>query len=1127
MSNVFIVDALTLDAQRRASDPRTSAWVSANAGSGKTHVLAQRVKRLLLSGAKPDKILCLTYTKAAAGNMANRILDELATWARMDENELRKVVAALDGRAPQNVSDHELQRARRLFAEALETPGGLKIQTIHAFCEALLHQFPFEAGLAGNFRLIDDLQQVILLNEAFENALTSGDRDIEEAGARLVLEKNLDDLKKDVSTSLPFFKNSFANDDDFKSQLFSSLGLGPEINEKALAQNILRDALAVAQWPEAIRLLKTGKAAEHRIAQEFEQALGLPEDKQAFAYLSVFVTGEKMRDGGSKFLTKDFKSSHPALSEKLLDELQRVEPLYRQFKLLQLADMNLAFATLAKKVWSEIERAKKKRGLVDFDDLITLAGDLLNSESAAWVRYKLDQGVDHILVDEAQDTSEAQWHVISGLRQEFFAGAGASNKIRTLFAVGDDKQSIFSFQGAAPKLFDAQRRIVMRAVENAETKFESVSLNLSFRSSPAVLQAVDDVFSDAKIARGVTAENIFPAHLAAKKNLPGLVELWPLEKPADEKEINAFDHPFEAGGIESPKARLARRIAQEISDSIRAGQVNAGDILILVRTRSALFEALLREMKKIGVPVAGADRLKLAEHIAAMDLMALGDAVLLPEDDLNFAALLKSPLFGFDEDDLFALAYQRKGSLQDALAQRTYEKPLWKAADSRFVVWRQRAAACRPFEFFSQVLGADGGRDQMLHRLGHEAGEVLDEFLNAALHFENSEIPTMQNFLNWLRGADMQIKREMQQGLDEVRVMTVHNAKGLEAKWILLADTADKPGARQLTHFYEVENGHAHATIWAPGEKNSIGLIEEAKSASRTAQDEEYRRLLYVALTRAEQRLTICGAQGKSKLPEDCWYALSAQALEKPENAEYDNEKNILRWAKRFGAIEENKKIFSDEKNIFSVPGWLHTAAVVAVEKRELTPSQDAGFTGEFSSQMRPEALFAKKRGVLLHKLLETLPRLNESARKAAAEKFLSLHAADFEPEQKDDFLQEALRVLPLLEQKNFLGKNALAEVPFSTNITLADGTIAVMNGSIDRLVIEDDALHIIDFKSGRVPETGQIPPNYLTQLARYCEAMRPITGQRTVYSYVLWTEAPRLDVVHENMMGEALAKIA
>ncbi|HZD62430.1 MAG TPA: UvrD-helicase domain-containing protein, partial [Xanthobacteraceae bacterium] len=574
-------------------------------------------------------------------------------------------------------------------------------------------------------------------------------------------------------------------------------------------------------------------------------------------------------------MTQGLARDYPPLADRLAREQQRLMPLRERRKAVACRNRTAALLTVADAVIDRYQREKDRRGLLDYDDLIDKAVALLGEDRAAWVHYKLDQGIDHVLIDEAQDTSPKQWEIIRLLTGEFFAGAGARTVNRTIFAVGDEKQSIFSFQGAVPREFDAMRHVFAKLCTAIGRDLHYVPFRHSFRSGPNLLGAVDQVFERPEAYRGLSADNVRPVHECLPDAVPGLVEIWDSLKPKDKREIEAWDAPFDELREKSPQVRLAVKIAANVRHWIRQG-ARAGDVLILVRQRGALFEAIIRSLKDAHVPVAGADRLVLTEHIAVMDLMVLADALLLPADDLALATVLKSPLFGLDDADLFEIAWQRKTSLRAALRAKAHTNPRFATASASLDRLAQWAHEDTPFGFFARVLGAEKGRRRFLARLGHEADDALDELLNRALEYERRETPSLQGFVAWLRGARTDIKRDMEITRDEVRVMTVHGAKGLEAPIVILADTMTPtagPAHRQarLLDLAASEAGVPGHFVWSGPKATDVAVVASARERVRRENTDEHGRLLYVAMTRAIERLIVCGAEGERGPQEGCW----------------------------------------------------------------------------------------------------------------------------------------------------------------------------------------------------------------------------------------------------------------
>ncbi len=607
------------------------------------------------------------------------------------------------------------------------------------------------------------------------------------------------------------------------------------------------------------------------------------------ALLAVFCTAS----GGAKanIATKSIRDRHPGLCKCFADEQKRVCALLDRRRAVIARTRTGALLTLASAVIARYRTEKEARGLLDYDDLIAKTRDLLARVSAAWVHYKLDLGIDHLLIDEAQDTSPEQWDIIERLVAEFAVGAGARGTLGGRSSRSATTSSRSS-RSRAPIRANSTRSNVAssKPLKAAAIEWRDVRLDHSFRSNDSVLTAVQHVFREQAIFRSVTTDEAgISAHLALPGAAPGLVEIWPLVEPR-RKTIPPWDQPFDKTSETSPRVKLARQIAKAVrlwidrKDRVGTGAerhaVRPGDILVLVRQRGPLFEAIIRALKNEDIDVAGADRLVLTEHIAVMDLLALADALLLPEDDLALATVLKSPLFGLTEDELFALAFDRKGSLRAAFAERRPE------IAARLDAIARDAQRLPPFAFYANLLGADKARQRFLSRLGPEANDVIDEFLNLALAYESRETPSLQGFVAWLRTASAEIKRDMEIARDEVRVMTVHGAKGLEAPIVILADTTTEPQG-PIQHQPRLLNLPAQDAapdtpdrlVWMPTKKDDTAPIAAARTTTVNDAVDEYRRLLYVAMTRAADRLIICGSVGENRRPAGCWYDLMAEAL--------------------------------------------------------------------------------------------------------------------------------------------------------------------------------------------------------------------------------------------------------
>ena len=1146
--------------QARASDPAASAFVSANAGSGKTHVLVQRVIRLLLGDVPPEKILCITFTKAAAANMAERVFTTLGHWVTLDDAALDAAIRDV-GLTHPNAGLR--MRARELFACALETPGGLKVQTIHALCTRLLQQFPFEANVPARFAVLDERDQAEMMERANLAVLLEASRDPGSVTGRalnIAMASAADVTFKDVVREACLSRDHFMAWTDnagsagaAAAQLSAALGVDPDDRIEDVEREIVEGPnLPQSRWDDIAAVLDTGNRTEQDHAERLRNALAVAGAAQVDEYLGVFLT-----DGCAprkSVLTKRFGNENPALARVFEAEGVRIGPLIDRRRAVTTRDRTEALLQIATAAAANYRREKQERGLLDYDDLIDKTLAMLNRVSSGWVHYKLDRGVDHVLIDEAQDTSPRQWEIVAHIIAEFTSGAGARDGVvRTIFAVGDEKQSIFSFQGAAPHEFDLRRRALKKKFEDAGLKFDPVSFTYSFRSGPAILQSVDHVFRDADIYRSIHSADIgYPIHHSLADAGPSLIELWDLQQPDDKSDIEGWRAPFDGMQATSPEVQLARRIQAEIKSLVDKGtltgrvgdrrELRYGDVLVLVRRRGNVFDAVIQALKHGNIPVAGADRLKLTEHIAIIDLMNLADALLLPQDDLALAVALKSPLFGLDEDDLFKLAWQRKGSLRRALDHHAESDGKIAAAVRRLRTCEARAAEVTPFAFYAWLLGGDGGRQRILKRLGHEANDALDEFLELALGYERKAPASLQGFMAWLRAADTEVKRDMEISRDEVRVMTVHGAKGLEASVVFLVDTTTSPTDTQRLRLIRVPNHKAPdapgIVVWAGKKADDPAVVAAARVAMLDDTEDEYRRLLYVAMTRAADRLIIGGCRpgNVNSIRKCCWYDLIAQGLERsgmPVQQLETAAGTVKRYTRPEDATAPAGAAAASPAAMAptALPSWLRAeAAPETFAGNLLRPSDPVENvaarlrTGE-AGGLRARAL---QRGTLVHRLLQSLPELATERRRDAAIGYLARNA-DGWPEHERTALAQS--VLGLIADPRFglvFAPGSRAEVSIVGRLERPGRTKALVSGQIDRLVVTPSEVLIVDYKTNHAPPrlAAEAPSGYVRQLALYRAVLARLYPQRPVRAALLWTETPELMEISAPTLDAQLAAI-
>jgi ATP-dependent helicase/nuclease subunit A len=1117
-----------------AADPHASVWVAASAGTGKTTVLTERLLRLMLDGTDPARILCLTFTRAAAAEMANRLDGVLAGWATLPDGALAQALYDLTGGF---AGEALTARARRLFALVLDTSGGIKISTIHAFCQTLLRRFPLEAEVSPEFAVIEERGAGELLAEAAQRVIIAArdgdDPDLAEALAIVAdhtAEETFGELMQALAKERGKLRRTLRDGHaELRHKLSAALSLAEDATIDSLVEEFCAEGVAdEAGMRAAAEALATGSPADcDRASTIGEWYAAEPNRRPGMLdkYEALFSTEKgEIRD---KLITASAaRKAACSVVEILVAEAERVLQLRQARAAVVVREATCAVARLGDALLREFGEAKRLKGVLDFDDLVSMALALLRRPGVApWVLFKLDGGLDHILIDEAQDTNPEQWQIVAALAEEFFAGDGARASIRTVFAVGDAKQSIFSFQRADPRAFLEMRQHFRERVNAANQTWLELPLDTSFRSTEPILRAVDAIFRQPEARHGVALDGGEIRHSAERADHAGLVELWPPVVPSRDDEPGAEELPVVYKRAAEPHARLARAIAAKIGQWLAIGErlagydrpLRPGDVMVLVRRRNEFVGELLRELKRRGIPVAGADRLVLTEQLAVQDLVALGRFLLLPEDDLTLAAVLKSPLFDIDEDALFDLCYARdKETLWNRLRLRAGASAQLRRAADRLSAWLARADFVPPYELYGEILGAEGGRRALLYRLGPEAEDPTDEFLGLALAYEREHVPSLQGFLRWLTAADTEVKRDFAaRPRDEVRILTVHGAKGLEAPVVFLPDTMAVPD-QKVTVLWSDDG----LPLWKPPGDHMAARYVAEKLAWRDRQMQEYRRLLYVGLTRARDRLYVCGWQTLKPPPQACWHTLCRAGLgEYALPFDFDTKALI---GEEYGWAGEGLRIESPQ---IAPPERAPAGAAAPVDQpppdwarrppppepdppRPLFPSRPSGDEPPALSPLKIGGRDRFKRGLLVHRLLQSLPLLPLPERDAAARRFLALPTHALPADEQDDIRRETLAVLAHPDFAPLFGPRSQAEVPLV-------GLIAghAVSGQIDRLVVEDDRVLIVDYKTMRpLPASeDEVAPIYLRQLAIYREALARIYPRRDIRCALLWTQGPLL----------------
>ena len=1108
--------------QAKASDPAASVFVSANAGTGKTKLLTDRVLRLLLSGAPADAILCVTYTRAAAAEMRNRIFKRLADWAIIPAKALGEDLENMGIHTP---SQDMRRRARSLFAEILDNDDGPRVETVHSFCQSILRRFPIEAGVAPHVQLADDDEQSRLKAMARANILYHPSPEL--AASVLLIAEAVSEGRADEIVN-DFINRAVGLDSpdglaQIESHFRDDLGVVSADTERDMLMARL-DLIQVEKLRAVSVALQTSKS-KIQIDRGAKMAVWLAQtgegriEKLSFLVDALFSAGKPRK----QLSNADIRKTSPQIDAIQKQAIETIKPLLPDRAAQICRDRTMALYRFGMAFNQEYSRLKIQRGLLDYNDLITHTNNLLAaSEAAQWVAWKLDNGIQHLLIDEAQDTSPAQWKLLRRLVDEFFDGEGASphrastatSLPRTMFAVGDFKQSIYSFQGADPLVMNQNRSELSGRAKAIQADFRDVPLSVSFRSASPILDLVNKTIPD------LGGIDDFTTHEMARSGAGGFVELWPVVKGNDDfgAEMLAANH-------------LARRVKSWIGKRhLPSGDlVGAGDILILLRKRGRFFELLLSALQIANVQVAGADRMQLAEQIEIQDLLALGDVMHLADDDLQLAAVLKSPLFGMSEDQLYDLAYNRgKASLMSRLmAHRGADGALGKMAD-QLARWQSRAEYESVFGFFSFVL-VDGGRQKFRDRLGRAVDESLDHFLNLAQNFALGGGVSLLEFLTAIRSSGGEVKRDMDaSGTDEVRIMTIHGAKGLEAPIVILPDMLASRGKSEPV--LPAADGSVHYWL-PPSDLARPAFVDEARQAATTLRTEEDNRLLYVAMTRARDGLVIGGWEkpnGVRRL-DGSDYALLSAAIKATKTAIENEDGTVSITAEQTAKIDDKREKepkLPPKKPVDDAADWLFRPAPMDDKSgRPIRPSQPGldhdpqSLAAGVAKQNAQSRQIGLAYGKLAHRLLEQLPATDAAVRRDRAVQIAG-QSRDVPDAMAASLIDKLLTLIDLPAFAPLFSKDALVEVPINGRLN----GIGIA-GQIDRLFIDDKRIILADFKTGQ-PRENAIPRSYLHQMALYDGLLQKIYPGRDIECWLVWVDTLDYQPIGRDAREQALADI-
>jgi ATP-dependent helicase/nuclease subunit A len=1134
--------------QRQASNPAESVWVGASAGSGKTKVLTDRMLRLLLpntkgmAGTPPNKILALTFTKAAASEMALRISKRLSEWAVMDlegdgglQDNLKKLLG-------QQATPEQLDVARKLFAAVVDVPGGLKIMTIHSFCQSVLSRFPLEADLPPNFNALEESEAKILLQTAISKTLNKAEEEkgspLSEAINHIAQIQNedqftglLQSMMSEQRQMIRILEKNFGVDG-----LYTALCASFDIPAGSTPSSILLQACDINQFDEpalrkACTALATGTPqTDQKKGILIQEWLDAPKQSKLplyNSYKSVFLTQKGTLQ--ARITTKKAEDKFPGTQDILEREAQRILHLENQISALNIITATRDIFCVGKEILNNYSTLKQQKASLDFDDLILRTLDLLQGNTTSmngldvspWVRFKMDQGIDHILVDEAQDTNPEQWEIIQALCDDFYNGDNKNDIERTVFVVGDEKQSIFSFQRASPDKFHDMQKWFSDKIKHTGKELTPINFITSFRSVPSVLQLVDTVFAEEEVRQGLG--DIPLIHESYRKTQAGLVELWPLFESPKKQEYDPWALPTEIIDSVSGASQMATHIGDTIKKWMDTKEIlesydrpiQAGDIMILVRSRTAFIDQLVRALKTRNIAVSGVDRMVLSEQLVVQDLCALAEFALLPEDDLTLATILKSPFIGWSEEQLYNIANKRQSSLWNSLKSSNEGEEAIKWLSTLI----ESAGKARPYDFFMRILQtfcpADdiSGLRAIKKRLGGECLDPLNEFLNSTLKFETQNIPTLQNFVQAQLYDDSQIKRQMEESKNAVRIMTIHGAKGLQAPIVILPDTTRTSSSNKSERILWPDKTGADYPFFCPTSDNLPPNCLQAKEQLKSRANEEYRRLLYVALTRAESRLYIGGYKATKPVIEDSWYKYIARGFDNlPDVQQIEfNGDSILRFVNHATDKPDRCETITPQDNQeIEAPDWLFKAMPQEPSPpRPLSPSRPSAPEAPALSPLKTVQDQRFKRGNITHKLLQILPDIPQEQREQNALRYVSQPAHDLSKNVQQSIVAEVLKILNHPDFAPIFGEGSVAEAPVTG---LLNGNVLV-SGQIDRLLVREGQVLIIDYKSNRPPpsDVNDVPQIYFNQMQSYADLMRSIYPNHSIKCALIWTDGCRL----------------
>ena len=1051
--------------QKEAINIKHSIWVEANAGTGKTKILIDRVLCLLLNNIHPNKILCLTFTKAAAAEMKMRLLDKLSSWSIMPEQDLIIEIKAL------GFNNKYINRAKHLLSIVMQTNNQMNIQTMHSFCHDLLLKFPIESGISPYFNIIDESDKEQLLeqawNEIIGNNYNDNDKNIIKPSILYLAALNSELELKQIIKNIINQKNKINLEQDFLNKIANILHLTPnQLNYQDYVRHICKpNAFIINNLQLIITLFKaSNKKTLINYAQITENWLNHSINQRITnlqEYLSIYIT----KQGKLRKLERFIENDHITI------EQNRIAIIYNKLLAIQIYESTSHLFIVAQKIMQQYTKIKNKICSIDFDDQILHVNNLLNDLTPAWILSKLDNQFEHILVDEAQDLNPQQWKIIDFFVTEYFS---YPEKQATLFIVGDRKQSIYSFRGSSQYEFDKRFYIYKKLAQQYKFSFKKISMNVSFRSQNNILQLVDKVFTDARAKQGVLNTKDSLKHYSYTNDNNGEITIMPLCYH-DYTQHN--DYLDESAEYKIDNQELtAKNIAQHINNILQNDQIEPKDILVLVRNRSSIVDYLCKYLKNFSIPTCSIDNSNINKESVIQDIIVVIKTILLPEDDFSITCLLKGPFIGFNEDQIFDLAFKRGNKTIWQQIQKNKSDHLIYQQAYNFITTIIKQKHCNPYKFICYLLETMSGYDKLIYYFGEHIIDSINELLNLALYYEQNFCISLEGFVHWLNNNETSRSNARDLSRNAVQIMTVHGTKGLQAKIVFLADANRNNSIHNQDKKLILHND----VFFYLTNSTLINSIPEINYQQQENNRQENNRLLYVALTRAAQSLYIYG--WNEKITANSWYDLI--------NNNITNTNNTLPII-----TNNSNKITCKKTQAIDMPQWLHEAP--SINNNNQYYYKNYTTIANTISLLNNKLLIKQQIGLLTHRLFELCYHVNSIDKIAndLQKEFLLLS-----PEIINNTVQKVKNIM-LNEKFSFIFQHKIKkEVSLAAIINNK-----IVNYRIDHLVFHNNFIYIVDFKT-----SDNISDNkwqdYIQQMSNYWHIINKIHNDKTILCFIMFT---------------------